>query len=152
MLQGALTQCRRALKPDGLLLGALLGGESLQVQRLSKFCHPLVHSAFAQLSCPAALAARCRYTHGMSPTPKPAKCCNGPALLQELRIACALAEQELENGVSPRISPLAQVPGAHICSHSTTQLYLSACLLLWHDLTSSVPMQALWCRHAMMPV
>lgn len=30
-------------------------------------------------------------------------------LAQELRIACALAEQELENGVSPRISPLAQV-------------------------------------------
>ncbi len=30
-MQGALTQCRKALKPDGLLLGALLGGESLQV-------------------------------------------------------------------------------------------------------------------------
>ena len=29
--------------------------------------------------------------------------------MQELRIACALAEQELEGGVSPRISPLAQV-------------------------------------------
>ena len=30
-VQGALTACRKALKPDGLLLGALLGGDSLQV-------------------------------------------------------------------------------------------------------------------------
>lgn len=43
--------------PDGLLLGAMLGGDSLQ----------------------------------------------------ELRISCALAEQELEGGVASRISPLARV-------------------------------------------
>lgn len=55
--QGAVAQCRRALKPDGLLLSALLGGDSLQ----------------------------------------------------ELRISCALAEQELEGGVASRISPLAHV-------------------------------------------
>lgn len=50
-------QCRHALKPDGLLLGAMLGGNSLQ----------------------------------------------------ELRIACALAEQEMEGGVASRISPLTRV-------------------------------------------
>lgn len=56
-VQGALIQCRKALVPDGLLLGAMLGGDSLQ----------------------------------------------------ELRISCALAEQELEGGVASRISPLARV-------------------------------------------
>lgn len=55
--QGALAQARRALRPDGLLLAALLGGDTLQ----------------------------------------------------ELRIACSLAEQEREGGVSSRISPMAQV-------------------------------------------
>ena len=50
-------QCRHALKPDGLLLGAMLGGNSLQ----------------------------------------------------ELRIACAQAEQEMEGGVASRISPLTRV-------------------------------------------
>ena len=54
--QGCMAQCRRALKPDGLFLAALWGGDTLQ----------------------------------------------------ELRIAHALAEQELEGGLSPRISPLAQ--------------------------------------------
>ena len=55
--QGALAQARRALRPDGLLLAALLGGDTLQ----------------------------------------------------ELRIACSLAEQEREGGVSSRVSPMAQV-------------------------------------------
>ncbi|KAK9823525.1 hypothetical protein WJX72_003397 [[Myrmecia] bisecta] len=59
-LPGAMTQCRRALKPDGLFLAAMFGGETLQ----------------------------------------------------ELRIACTLAEQEHEGGVSPRVSPLAQVRDA----------------------------------------
>ncbi|KAL6771246.1 NDUFAF5 [Auxenochlorella protothecoides x Auxenochlorella symbiontica] len=57
---GVLTQCRHALKPDGLFLGAMLGG----------------------------------------------------ATLQELRIACTLAQQEREGGVAPRLSPLAQVRDA----------------------------------------
>lgn len=56
-MQGALAQARTALKPDGLLLAAMLGGDTLQ----------------------------------------------------ELRIACSLAEQEREGGVSSRVSPLAQV-------------------------------------------
>eukprot|EP00898_Chlorokybus_atmophyticus_P006440 jgi/Chlat1/6798/Chrsp51S00506 len=59
-LPGAMTQCRRALKPDGLFLAAMLGGETLR----------------------------------------------------ELRIACAVAEQEREGGVSARVSPLAQVRDA----------------------------------------
>lgn len=50
-------QCQLALKPDGLFLGAMLGGNTLQ----------------------------------------------------EFRISFALAEQEREGGVSPRVSPLAQV-------------------------------------------
>lgn len=35
---------------------------------------------------------------------------------QELRIACTVAQQEREGGVSPRVSPLAQVTGwMHLC-------------------------------------
>lgn len=55
-----MAQCRFALKPDGLFLAAMLGGNTLQ----------------------------------------------------ELRIACTLAQQEREGGVSPRTSPLAQVRDA----------------------------------------
>ncbi|KAK2076883.1 hypothetical protein QBZ16_005111 [Prototheca wickerhamii] len=55
-----LLQCRYALKPDGLFLGAMLGGTTLQ----------------------------------------------------ELRIACTIAQQEREGGVAPRVSPLAQVRDA----------------------------------------
>lgn len=33
----------------------------------------------------------------------------GGHTLQELRIACTVAQQEREGGVSPRVSPLAQV-------------------------------------------
>uniref|UniRef100_A0A2N9J3F3 Methyltransferase type 11 domain-containing protein n=1 Tax=Fagus sylvatica TaxID=28930 RepID=A0A2N9J3F3_FAGSY len=59
-LPGAMIQCRLALKPDGLFLGAILGGETLK----------------------------------------------------ELRIACTVAQMEREGGISPRISPLAQVRDA----------------------------------------
>jgi hypothetical protein len=31
LLQGAMAQCRLALKPDGLFLAAMFGGETLQV-------------------------------------------------------------------------------------------------------------------------
>ena len=55
--QGAMTQCRKALKPDGLFIAAMFGGDTLQ----------------------------------------------------GLRIAHAQAEQEVEGGISPRVSPLAQV-------------------------------------------
>eukprot|EP00803_Ostreobium_quekettii_P004892 evm.model.scf_1234.3 EVM.evm.TU.scf_1234.3 scf_1234:21267-28694(+) len=56
-LPSALFQCQLALKPDGLFLGSMLGGNTLQ----------------------------------------------------ELRISFALAEQEREGGVSPRVSPMVQV-------------------------------------------
>lgn len=59
-LPGVLTQCRLALKPDGLFLGAMFGGDTLQ----------------------------------------------------ELRIALTLAQQEQEGGISPYVSPLAQVRDA----------------------------------------
>ncbi|CAK9209194.1 unnamed protein product [Sphagnum troendelagicum] len=59
-LPGAMSQCRTALKPDGLFLAAMFGGETLR----------------------------------------------------ELRIACTVAQLEREGGVSPRISPLAQVRDA----------------------------------------
>eukprot|EP00268_Persea_americana_P013944 TRINITY_DN16178_c0_g1_i10.p1 TRINITY_DN16178_c0_g1~~TRINITY_DN16178_c0_g1_i10.p1 ORF type:complete len:231 (-),score=59.00 TRINITY_DN16178_c0_g1_i10:456-1148(-) len=59
-LPGAMIQCRSALKPDGLFLAAILGGETLK----------------------------------------------------ELRIACTIAQMEREGGISPRISPLAQVRDA----------------------------------------
>lgn len=56
-LPGALIQIRRALKPDGLFLGAVLGG----------------------------------------------------ATLQELRLSFAEAEAELEDGISPRVAPMAGI-------------------------------------------
>ncbi|KAG0492226.1 hypothetical protein HPP92_005624 [Vanilla planifolia] len=59
-LPGAMIQCRLALKPDGLFLAAILGGETLK----------------------------------------------------ELRIACTIAQLEREGGISPRMSPLAQVRDA----------------------------------------
>lgn len=59
-LPGAMAQCRRALKPDGLFLAAMFGGETLR----------------------------------------------------ELRIACTVAQEEREGGISPRVSPLAQVRDA----------------------------------------
>jgi NADH dehydrogenase [ubiquinone] 1 alpha subcomplex assembly factor 5 len=55
-----MAQMRFALRPDGLFLGAMLGGQTLQ----------------------------------------------------ELRIACSLAQQEREGGVSAFVSPLAQVSEA----------------------------------------
>lgn len=59
-LLGAMIQSRMALKPDGLFLGAILGGQTLK----------------------------------------------------ELRIACTVAHMEREGGISPRLSPLAQVRDA----------------------------------------
>ncbi|KAK4755713.1 hypothetical protein SAY87_009470 [Trapa incisa] len=59
-LPGAMIQCKLALKPDGLFLAAILGGETLK----------------------------------------------------ELRIACTIAQMERDGGVSPRVSPLAQVRDA----------------------------------------
>ncbi|XP_059077468.1 putative methyltransferase At1g22800, mitochondrial isoform X1 [Cryptomeria japonica] len=59
-LPGAMIQCKSALKPDGMFLVAILGGETLR----------------------------------------------------ELRIACTVAQMEREGGISPRISPLAQVRDA----------------------------------------
>lgn len=38
--------------------------------------------------------------------------------VQELRIACHLAEEEIEGGVSQRVSPLAQVPPSSLCHNS----------------------------------
>jgi len=35
VLQGALSQARRALRPDGLLLAAMMGGDTLQVPPLA---------------------------------------------------------------------------------------------------------------------
>ncbi|TYJ01203.1 hypothetical protein E1A91_A13G137300v1 [Gossypium mustelinum] len=59
-LPGAMIQCKLALKPDGLFLAAILGGETLK----------------------------------------------------ELRIACTVAQMDREGGISPRVSPLAQVRDA----------------------------------------
>ncbi|KAH0780095.1 hypothetical protein KY290_006522 [Solanum tuberosum] len=59
-LPGAMIQSRLALKPDGLFLAAILGGETLR----------------------------------------------------EMRIACTIAQMEREGGISPRLSPLAQVRDA----------------------------------------
>ncbi len=68
-VQGMLQQCRRALKPDGLFLAAMFGGDTLH----------------------------------------------------ELRVSCNLAEEELQGGVSQRVSPLAQV--RHPCMQSLPYSY-----------------------------
>uniref|UniRef100_A0A9I9DR65 Methyltransferase type 11 domain-containing protein n=1 Tax=Cucumis melo TaxID=3656 RepID=A0A9I9DR65_CUCME len=76
-LPGAMIQSRLAMKPDGLFLAAIFGGETLS----SLIKNPgmiLLHI----------LAIR------------------------ELRIACTLAHMEREGGISPRVSPLAQVRDA----------------------------------------
>ncbi|KAL6961935.1 hypothetical protein U1Q18_036894 [Sarracenia purpurea var. burkii] len=87
-----MIQCRLALKPDGLFLAAILGGETLK----------------------------------------------------ELRIACTVAQMEREGGISPRLSPLAQVrdagnlltragftlPGVDVDEH--TVRYKSALELIEH--------------------
>ncbi len=82
-LPGAMVQCRRALRPDGLFLSAFLGG--------------CVSAALLcwQCSADAAVARRA---------------CSGT--LNEMRIACAVGEQEREGGISPRVSPLAHVRDA----------------------------------------
>ncbi len=72
LVQGMLQQCRRALKPDGLFLAAMFGGDTLH----------------------------------------------------ELRVSCNLAEEELQGGVSQRVSPLAQV--RHPCMQPLPQ-----CSILW---------------------
>ena len=74
-VQGMLQQCRRALKPDGLFLAAMFGGDTLH----------------------------------------------------ELRVSCNLAEEELQGGVSQRVSPLAQV------RHQCMQTLL---FLMWDPLAS----------------
>jgi NADH dehydrogenase [ubiquinone] 1 alpha subcomplex assembly factor 5 len=58
--QGIMSQCRKALRPDGLFLATLFGGQTVQ----------------------------------------------------ELRMACTIAQLEREGGVSPRTSPLVQVRDA----------------------------------------
>ncbi len=68
LVQGMLQQCRRALKPDGLFLAAMFGGDTLH----------------------------------------------------ELRVSCNLAEEELQGGVSQRVSPLAQV--RHQCMQTLLSL------------------------------
>lgn len=65
-----MTQCRLALKPDGLFLASLFGGETLQ----------------------------------------------------ELRIACSVAQMEREGGISPFISPLAQVRQSNTCRKAALAL------------------------------
>lgn len=81
-------QCRLALKPDGLFLAAILGGETLKLFILrclfrtnvvfNAYHAYLIFFSFANLS-------------------------------RELRIACTVAQMEREGGISPRLSPLAQV-------------------------------------------
>lgn len=64
----------------------------------------------------------------------------GTAAVQELRIACTVAQQEREGGVSPRISPLAQVGPAWHASFSDTLAYARlACCPLAHQPCLSQP-------------
>jgi hypothetical protein len=75
-----------ALKPDGLFLAAILGGETLK----SLFLYILLQLYLEhQYMFPPFL------WHF--------------AALRELRIACTVAQMEREGGISPRVSPLAQV-------------------------------------------
>ncbi|WP_374303509.1 methyltransferase domain-containing protein [Ferrovibrio sp.] len=77
-LPGALIQIRRALKPDGLFLGALLGGATLSELRQSW------------------LAAEAELEGGVSPRVSPmAETLDGAALLQRAGFALPVADSEV---------------------------------------------------------
>lgn len=76
-------QSRLALKPDGLFLAAILGGETLRLRFWVFMC------SYTFLHCEI-LICQC-------------------LCFRELRIACTVAQMEREGGISPRLSPLAQV-------------------------------------------
>lgn len=78
-------QCNLALKPDGLFLAAILGGETLK--------SGLLNFQLRFISKIALLT----FVYYMN------------SVTRELRIACTLAHMEREGGISPRLSPLAQV-------------------------------------------
>jgi hypothetical protein len=74
-------------------------------------------------ACAAAaqgVMAQCR--HALRPDGLFLAAMLGGHTLQELRIACSVAQQEREGGVSPRVSPLAQVrrPGAWLARGGAT--------------------------------
>ncbi|KAB1210933.1 putative methyltransferase At1g22800 [Morella rubra] len=111
-LPGAMIQSRLALKPDGLFLAAILGGETLKLE--------------LRIACTVAQMER---EGGISPRVSPlaqsrlalkpdglflAAILGGETLKLELRIACTVAQMEREGGISPRVSPLAQV--SFICT------------------------------------
>lgn len=91
-------QCRHVLKPDGLFLAAMFGGQTLQVGRALPFT-----AAVGHLWLPWRASRRSQQRGDLL---GPAPCS-----VQELRIACTVAQQEREGGVSARVSPLAQVGG-----------------------------------------
>ena len=119
LLQGVMAQCRHALRPDGLFLAAMFGGHTLQVRRRRSMQH-------RSCACRLCNASTCNprwlvpppLSHPHTP-PLPPKHTSPPpppthtrTHIQELRIACTVAQQEREGGVSPRVSPLAQVRDA----------------------------------------
>lgn len=114
-----MAQCRHALRPDGLFLAAMLGGQTLQVcgrccfGRLVVVPAPSAVGGWAASSMPVqqpdlllgspAVLLPISFAHFQPPS---------PPIAQELRIACSVAQQEREGGVSPCVSPLAQVRDA----------------------------------------
>lgn len=77
-------QSRLALKPDGLFLAAILGGETLKWLCYFYFQKVGLFTSIWSLFCDIC------------------------AIPRELRIACTVAQMEREGGISPRVSPLAQ--------------------------------------------
>ena len=107
-MQGALSQARRALRPDGLLLAAMMGGDTLQAARVPLRSHALPAGLLR-----ADTRSLASITHRNAASPRGVeRGVMSMVTAQELRIACTLAEQELEGGVSSRVSPFAQA-----CSH-----------------------------------
>lgn len=76
-------QSRLALKPDGLFLAAILGGETLKWLLFLFLKVSFVH----------------HYEEHFNDIFE---------ISRELRIACTVAQMEREGGISPRVSPLAQ--------------------------------------------
>ncbi|XP_031374641.1 putative methyltransferase At1g22800, mitochondrial isoform X3 [Punica granatum] len=90
-LPGAMIQCKLGLKPDGLFLAAILGGETLKLFMPTCLCE-------IDVILRSNMPDKFLYTVF--------------CMYRELRIACTIAQMEREGGISPRVSPLAQVRDA----------------------------------------
>lgn len=95
-VQGALAQARFALKPDGLFLGAMLGGQTLQVgYSATQIWHPWLLDDHTSCTCMAACLGH-KYAHcacicrNRMQVSSLSMCRQAQTLLEEATLACLL--------------------------------------------------------------